>query len=503
MSVNTYADYSRDRIGWFFGLSGPQLAILAGASLPVFWALQQQAWARVLGFLVVFGFVFLVTVVSIQGRSAVGWLWATGCHLFAGLTGAGRFTARAAQGRTDSLDDVDLPGVLQGVQVHDGPPVGPTQSRIAIIQNHAARTWAVTAAVVHPGIGMSDAAERNRQAAGLTSLLDLASRGELIDEVIFMVRTVPDDGAERSVWVARHRVPDASPLARQVNDDLQRHLSAASVRTEAFVTIVVPETRIARQARDSGGGLTGRARVLYSLIGEIEAQLRSGLAMTDVRWLTSPELALACRTGFAPGDRAGIIDALAEHTRDPQVNPDVPWAMAGPSGADTAARHYSHDAWDSVSSTIKLPAKGAVIGALAPVLTPAEPGERRCFMVAFPILGQTAAERTSDNAEFAADMGDELRRRAGVKAKARHRNDASKAHAMDEKLARGNALVRPYAVCCVTVPRTAGISEFGRRLDGCVRRAGFAPLRLDLAQDAGFAAAAIPLGISLSRSSGA
>ena len=275
------------------------------------------------------------------------------------------------------------------------------------------------------------------------------------------------------------------------------------MRTEAVVTIVVRETRIARQARDSGGGLTGRARVLYSLIGEIEAQLRSGLAMTDVRWLTSPELALACRTGFAPGDRAGVVDALAEHTRDPQVNPDVPWARAGPSGADTAARQYSHDAWDSVSSTIKLPAKGAVIGALAPVLTPAEPGERRCFMVAFPILGQTAAERTSDNAEFAADMGDELRRRAGVKAKARHRNDASKAHAMDEKLARGNALVRPYAVCCVTVPRTAGISEFGRRLDGCVRRAGFAPLRLDLAQHAGFAAAAIPPGISLSRSSGA
>ena len=135
--------------------------------------------------------------------------------------------------------------------------------------------------------------------------------------------------------------------------------------------------------------------------------------MTDVRWLTSPELALACRTGFAPGDRAGVIDAAAEHTRNPQVNPDVPWAMAGPSGADTAVRHYSHDAWDSISATIKLPAKGAVIGALAPVLTPAEPGERRSFMVAFPILGQAAAERTSDNAEFAADMGDELRRRRG------------------------------------------------------------------------------------------
>ncbi|MDI9629450.1 MAG: PrgI family protein [Acidobacteriota bacterium] len=503
MSANTYTDYSRDRIGWFFGLSGPQLAILAAASLPVFWALQQQAWGRVLVFLASFAVVFLVTVVSIQGRSAVGWLWASVCYLAASLTGARGFTALAAQGRADDLDDVDLPGVLQGVQVHDGPPSGPTQSRTALIQNHAARTWAVTAAIVHPGIGMSDAAERNRQAAGLTSLLDLASRGELIDEIIFMVRTVPDDGAERSVWVERHRVPEGGRLTRQVNNDLQRFLSGASVRTEAFVTIVVPETRIARDARQAGGGLEGRARVLYGLMGEVEAQMRASMAMTDVHWLTSPELALACRTGFAPADRASVVEALAERASNPRVNADVPWAMAGPSGADTGIRHYSHDSWDSVAATIKLPAKGAVIGALAPILTPAEPGERRSFMVSFPILGQAAAERTSDNAEFAAEMGDELRRQAGVKTKARHRNDASKVHAMDEKLARGNALIRPYAVCCVTVPRAAGISEFARRLDGCVRRSGFAPLRLDFAQDAGFAAATIPLGLGLTRRSDA
>ena len=42
--------------------------------------------------------------------------------------------------------------------------------------------------------------------------------------------------------------------------------------------------------------------------------------------------------------------------------------------------------------------------------------------------------------------------------------------------------------------------KFGRRLDASVRRAGFAPLRLDLAQDTGFAASTIPLGTSLTRS---
>jgi len=277
---------------------------------------------------------------------------------------------------------------LQGVEVLDGPPQGPALTRIAIIQNHATKTWAVTAMVVHPGIGMRDGHERTGQGQGLSDLLDLASRTGLIDEILFVVRTVPDDGAERDLWTAQHRQAGAPPLSRQINDDLRHRLTSASVRTEAFVTIVIPEDRIGREARECGGGLEGRARVLYGLMGEVEAQMRGGMAMTQVSWLTSPQLALACRTGFAPADRAGIIDALAQREKDASVKADVPWAMAGPSAADPLVRHYSHDAWNSVSCTITLPPKGAVMGALAPVLTPAEAGERRSFMVAYPICNR-------------------------------------------------------------------------------------------------------------------
>jgi hypothetical protein len=338
-----------------------------------------------------------------------------------------------------------------------------------------------------------------RQGSGLSELLDLASRTELIDEILFTVRTVPEDGAERDLWMSRHQRPNGPALSRQVNDELKTGLARASVRTEAFVTIVIPENRIGREAKECGGGLAGRARVLYGLMGEVEAQLRGAMAMTAVTWLTSPELALACRTGFAPGDRAGIIDAIAQRERDPGVNADVPWAMAGPSGADPVVRHYSHDAWNSASATIKLPVKGAAMGALAPVLTPSEPGERRSFMVAYPILRQSKADRQSANSEWAADVGAHLRTKAGVKQRAKQRAEAAKAHGMDDKLARGNSMTRPYAVCTVTVPKTARVAEYARRLDAAVRRAGFAPLRLDLSQDAAFAASTIPLGISLSR----
>lgn len=498
--MTIYADYQRDRIGWFFGLSGGQLMFLALASLPAFWAISRGAWFSAFLFAVVWLFLLAITVVPVRGRSATGWVFASTMYAVGGLLGWTSFRAKATQGRAQDLDTPDLPGVLQGIQIHDGPPHGSQLQRLAVIQDHATKTWAVTAAIVHPGIGMKHTEERNRYGEALAGLLDVAGRTEKVDEILFMVRTVPEDGAERELWVNKHRRANSPELSEVVNGDLAHGLTQASVRTEMFVTIVVPETRIARSAKESGGGFEGRCRELYLLMAEIEAQLRGPMGMTAVRWLTSPELALACRTGFAPGDRAGIVEALAMREKDPGVNADVPWAMAGPSGADATVRHYSHDAWNSVSATIKLPTRGVAMGALAPILTPSESGERRSFLVAYPIVSQSKADRQSGNAEWAADLADGMNEKLGRKTRAKQRDDAHKARGLDAKLACGNSLSRPYGVCTVTVPKSLRITEFGRRLDASVRRAGFAPLRLDLAQDTGFAASTIPLGTSLTRS---
>jgi len=464
--MTTYADYQRDRIGWFFGLSGGQLMFLALASLPAFWAISRGAWFSAFLFALVWVFLLAITVIPVRGRSATGWVFASTMYAVGG----------------------------------DGPPHGSQLQRVAIIEDHAMKTWAVTASIVHPGIGMKDTEERARYGEALAGLLDVAGRTEKVDEILFMVRTVPEDGAERDLWVNRHRRPNAPELSEVVNSDLAHGLTQASVRTEQFVTILVPETRIARSAKESGGGFEGRCRELYLLMAEIEAQLRGPMGMTTVRWLTSPELALACRTGFAPGDRAGIVEALSLREKDPGVNAHVPWAMAGPSGADATVRHYSHDAWNSVSATIKLPTRGVAMGALAPILTPSEFGERRSFVVAYPIVSQTKADRQSGNAEWAADLAEGMNEKLGRKTRAKQRDEAHKARGLDAKLARGNSLTRPYGVCTVTVPKSLRITEFGRRLEASVRRAGFAPLRLDLAQDVGFAASTIPLGTSLTRS---
>ncbi|MBM6402612.1 SCO6880 family protein [Phycicoccus sonneratiae] len=497
--AHVYDDYSRARIGFFFGLTGTQLAIVGLGVLPALWATSQGRWATAGVLLLAWAMVTALVVTPVRGRSATGWLVAATAHAAGAVAGWARFRSHATRGQVGDLATVDLPGVLSGIEVHEAPPAGPEQRRVAVIQDHTVRTWAVTAAVTHPGIGWSDPATRDRYGAGLADLLDAAARTGLVDEIVIVVRTVPEDGAQRDQWLTRHRRPGAPVAARTVNDELQATLTGASVRTEAFVTVVVPEARIGRDAKEAGGGFTGRAQVLHSVMGEVEAHLRGGLGMSQVQWLTSPELAVACRTGFAPGDRVGIIDALTAAATHGGVNTEVPWALAGPSGADPVVRHYSHDAWNSVSATVKLPTKGAVMGALAPVLTPAQAGERRSFMVAYPIIPGHVADRHSASGAWKADMADGLRAKAKVRQRARSQQESEKVRDLDRKLARGNALTRPYAICTVTVPKTARVAEYGRRLDAAIRSAGFAPLRLDLSQDAAFAASTIPLGTSLTR----
>ena len=502
MSAMEYGDYARDRTGWFFGMSGPALALVLIAALPGLVAMNSSRWLVLVLWLPVWALLVVLVLVPVRGRSATGWAIALVLYAVGGVTGWTTWQSKAAGGVAADLGEADLPGILAGIAIHDGPPAGHTMARVALVQNHEARTWAVVARVVHPGIGLAEPGMRNRMGAGLAELQEIASRTELIDLLAIQVRTVPDDGAERAAWQDTHRRPGAPALARATNDLLDQMLTPASVRTEAFVTIVVGEERIAKAARQAGGGIDGRARVLHGTMGEVEARLRGPMGCTEVTWLDSPALAVAIRTGFAPGDRAGLIAADIAAQQDPGAATGIPLAAAGPTWAVAEMRHYNHDAWSSVTDTILLPERGAILGALAPVLTPSAPGERRALTVFYPAMGQSRADKLSQRAEMSAITGSELRRATGRLARAKQRRTDARAMGLDEKLAKGRALVRPCAAATVTVPNTWAVAEFGRRLDASIRAPGFVPLRLDLAQDSGFAAAAIPLGVGLPRSRG-
>jgi len=265
----------------------------------------------------------------------------------------------------------------------------------------------------------------------------------------------------------------------------------------------VPEHRIAKQAKEAGGGVDGRARVMYGVMGEIEARLMGPVGCTSVTWLDSPALAAAIRAGFAPADRAVLTAAAIAAQSDPSVAAALPMAAAGPTSTPTPERRfYAHDAWQTATCTILLPDKGAVMGALAPVFTPTAAGERRSVTVFFEPIPGHKAERIVGNESMSSELAAEVRRRSGFKLRATHRRDAARVDNQDQRLADGNALVRVGVAAAVTVPNTWSITDYGRRLESNITGCGFNPLRLDLAQDSGFAAACIPLGIGLPKRRG-
>jgi hypothetical protein len=190
---------------------------------------------------------------------------------------------------------------------------------------------------------------------------------------------------------------------------------------------------------------------------------------------------------------------VIHHDYESDIASGIPVTAAGPANAVTAMRSYRHGEWESISTTILLPRKGAVMGALARALVPSQMGERRALTVFFRPVGQAVADRTTGRAEMSATMAAEVRRKVGRVERARERRAVERLHETDEKLERGRSLVRVSSACAITVPATWNSQDYGRRLDASVRLCGFTPLPLDGAHDAAFAAAVIPLGTGLPR----
>ena len=491
------ASATRDRQGWFFGLTGPQLILVITTAFPSWLAMAAGQWTALIGLIPAWLLAVALICLPVRGWSAAQWIGVLVRHAVGTAAGWTRFQSKAAAGEVDDPSEADLPGVLASVQIHDGPAMPGRVVRPAIIQNHATRTWAATARIVHPGIGMADQGDRDRMGSGLAELLEAASAGSQIELLAIQVRTVPDDGTQRAEWVRRHARPTEPELSARIHAQLDATIGGAAVRTEAFVTVVVREDAIAKNARRSGRGVLGRARILYGVLAEVESRLLGAIGCTQVSWLDSAGLAVAIRTGFEPGDAAALADAAIHHAHDDRIATGVPVAAAGPTHATTGLRSYRHGEWESISTTILLPRKGAVMGALARALVPSQVGERRALTVFLRPVAQGAADRSTGRAEMSAAMAAEMRRKVGRVERARERHAVQQLRETDEKLERGRSLVRLSSALSATVPAGWNAQDYGRRLDASVRLCGFTPLPLDGAHDAAFAAASIPLGTGL------
>jgi hypothetical protein len=485
---------SRERPGWFVGLTGPQILGVVLGAVPAWGSVATGEWVSLMLTIPMWLVLTTMVCVPIRGWSALQWCgvvlrhaWgvASGISTFQSRASAADLSVDAAHHKPHHLDlaDADLPGVLSAIDVHSVCGPNGLTDGLGLIQDHARHTWAATARLTHPGIGLSDESTRSLMGSGLTGLLEAVAASDAVRLLVLHVRATPETRADRSTWVRAHAQVEEPEVSAALHEQLDALTASAAVRHEAYLTVVVSDRQLARGARRSGRGVEGRARLMHPLLAEVEGHLLGATGCTNVRWLASDELAIAVRTGFEPGDG----------------NPSE-WATTGPSSASTSLRSYQHGDWLSCSSTLLLPRNGALMGALARVLVPDKAGERRSMSVLLRPVGRRAAQRTTERSETSAAMGAELRRRVGRDDRARDRRAAARLRDTDEKIERGRALVKVGIVATTTVPASWDSLEAGRRLDAAARMCGFLPVSLDGAQDAAFAAAAMPLGSGLPNS---
>jgi len=129
-------------------------------------------------------------------------------------------------------------------------------------------------------------------------------------------------------------------------------------------------------------------------------------------------------------------------------------------------------------------------------------GERRSVAIHYEMLGARAASRAVQANRFRSNVVTDWKRQKGFSASAVDERQASGALAQERAVAAGHAMVRFTVAASVTVPSEWNLEDHAARLENDAS-GRFRLLRLELAQDSAFVAAALPLGIGLPRMRGA
>lgn len=486
-----------ERAGWIAGLTPVQAFTCMALCAPVMWALSRGEWRATLLLALVCGVAAALVVVPVRGRPALRWVWHLLCHQWGVLTGWSAWQSHAAAGAADDPDMPDLPGVLQRLSFPDGPVLR-DQGRVCLIHDTVEGRWAATARLRHGGVATLSAEQCDRLATRLGGLLlSLGHRG-VADRVSLLVRTVPDDGSEYEQWRRAHADPAAPAVARRAAAELDRVVGALAVRHEVYLTVSASEDALRRPAAAAGGGVNGRARVLYRVLDGLEDPLRA-LGVTSVQWLSGPAVSAAIRTGFNPAATRPTVLNEAASDVDGAGHGGWAWAAAGPGRAPAPTiRCYAHDEFRTVSYTALLP-EATTFGALAPLLAVSAPGERRTLAVHYEVLDARRAARAARGHRFRTGAMRDWKSGKGFAVTASDARQASSAQAQEHAVAAGHSIVRTALACAVTVPRTADVEDHAARFetDGAARQLRL--LRLELAQDTGFVAAVLPLGVGLPR----
>jgi hypothetical protein len=274
----------------------------------------------------------------------------------------------------------------------------------------------------------------------------------------------------------------------------------ATCRRQTWLAVSLDARRALVAIRAAGGGDAGAFRVLGQQVRALSPQL-AGAGIKVTRWLDSPELSEAIRTGFDPhavvmlDQRRAEADERTDRGDLPAVLAGIDPSVAGPAAAESSWSSYRHDGAVSVTYAIHAwPISPVYATALASLL--ADATHRRSFSFVIEPLGPRAAQKAVMVERTKREVGIRLRARTGQAVSASEQVALDRAAAQDAEHAHGSGLCRFTGYLTVTVDDPEELS------DACVQaEAGAALVGIELrrmygAQDTGFAMT-LPVGLGL------
>lgn len=494
-----YAGWQAERSGFFGSLSLTGTALVAAAALAVLIPVYSQQWAGELVAVPVAAVLFAAATARVYGMTASEWAALAVRHQINIAGGRGVFLSGvfAPRRRTDDSQPTDLPGVLARLRILSAP-TGGGQS-LAVVYDPLEGTYTAVLQVKFPGLALEDVDTIDRRVAGWGAFLRAQCvEGGPIVRIGVHERSLPDDGTALQSWTELHIDPSAPPAAVGLVKQLAAQGGPIANNRTTYLTATLSASRARLAIKGAGGGRLGACAVL---VRELIA-MQSALTAADlqvVAQLGPRELAQVIRTAYDPGAVAELaMRNAAASTRtwegvEPGLDPD----LAGPAAAETAWGSYRHDGAVSVTYQVRSwPASQVYATCLQPLLRP-RPTATRSLTLAYEPLGPRRARAELARDRTKRDVSRRLRARSGRIESMDERAEMSRALDQDVARAAGHGIVRFTGLVTVTVTDPDQLETACAELQQDGAAAGLELRRLWGAQDAGFAAAALPVGQGL------
>jgi hypothetical protein len=499
-----YFGWQEEKVNFLFGLSGRRTAMVIAAALT---AVMPIAASNLDDGIVAWPAAALLTAlafVRIMGRTSDEWASAFASyqllrwrnqHKFV----AGPFSPHLARAAQDQRPQLDLPGVLAPIQILEGD--ASSGRPIAVAHHRIDRTYTAVAKVRFPGIGLVDSSRQNQRVAAWGALVSaLCREGSPFIRIQTLQRIVPESGAELRRWHTEHLDADAPQLATEVTRSLLGTATLATSQRQTYLSFTLDERRASSSIKSAGGGAAGAAAVLARHLRALTSQIQSADLQVD-GWLSPRDLAEVIRTAYDPhscrhlAERRAAAGGFEPRTGLPAgVDPQ----MAGPAAAISEPGCYKHDGALSVTYWVNAwPSNQIYATSLAPLL--AESGHRRSFSIHIEPLAPRTAARAVARERTARSVAVRMRERTGQIVPEHEKVALQRANAQDAERVAGHGLVRFSAFATVTVTDPNQLDDACATLEADASEANVEIRRMWMAQDTGFAVAALPLGGGLPR----